>query len=100
MAVTKTANINSRIQSDIKQQAETILGRLGISRSTAIDLYYRQIIMHNGIPFPVTVPAFVPARSEMTDEAFNQMMAVGYKQAIADNSYDLDEVFDELERGL
>ena len=34
----KTANVNSRMQSDIKQQAERILERLGIPRSVAIDM--------------------------------------------------------------
>lgn len=34
--VAKTANVNSRMQSDIKQQAERILERLGIPRSVAI----------------------------------------------------------------
>lgn len=33
----------------------------------------------------------------MTKEEFDQMMAEGYNQAVADEAYDLDEVFDELE---
>ena len=53
---TKTANVNSRMKLDIKQQAESILDRLGIPRSVAIDMYYRQIIAHNGIPFALTLP--------------------------------------------
>lgn len=53
MAV-RTANVNSRMKLDIKQQAEDILERLVIPRSVAIDMYYmyyRQIIAHNGIQF-------------------------------------------------
>ncbi|MCT7830374.1 MAG: type II toxin-antitoxin system RelB/DinJ family antitoxin, partial [Lactobacillus iners] len=42
MAVTKTANVNVRIQENIKQQAEQILETIGISRATAIDMFYRQ----------------------------------------------------------
>lgn len=98
MAV-KTANVNLRMKLDIKQQAEGILDRLGIPRSVAIDMYYRQIIAHNGIPFSVTLPAMVPARDEMTTAQFNQMMATGLRQAKEDDSFDLDEVFDELEQG-
>lgn len=95
--VAKTANVNSRMQSDIKQQAERILERLGIPRSVAIDMYYRQIIAHNGIPFSVTLPAAVPARDEMVKAEFNRMMATGLQQAKVDDSYDIDEVFTDLE---
>lgn len=98
MAV-KTANVNSRMKVDIKQQAEEILDRLGIPRSVAIDMFYRQIIAHNGIPFSVTLPATVPARDEMTKVQFDQMMATGLKQAKEGDFFNVDEVFDELERG-
>ena len=91
---TKTANVNSRMSLEIKKQAEAILERLGIPRSVAIDMYYRQIIAHNGIPFSLTLP---PARNEMTDEQFDQMLATGLKQAKANDSVDVDEAFKELE---
>ncbi|MCT7866688.1 MAG: type II toxin-antitoxin system RelB/DinJ family antitoxin, partial [Lactobacillus iners] len=45
MAVTKKANVNVRIQENIKQQAEQILETIGITRATAIDMFYRQIIL-------------------------------------------------------
>ncbi|MBD5526306.1 MAG: type II toxin-antitoxin system RelB/DinJ family antitoxin [Lachnospiraceae bacterium] len=97
MAV-KTANVSLRMKLDIKQQAEEILERLGIPRSVAIDMFYRQIIAHNGIPFSLTLPETVPVRGELTSVQFNQMMAVGLKQAKEDDSFDVDEVFEELER--
>ena len=93
----KTASVNSRMRVDIKQQAEGILDRLGIPRSVALDIYYRQIIAHNGIPFSLTLPSGVPARDEMTPAQFDKMMATGLKQAKEDDSFSLDEVFDELE---
>lgn len=97
--VPKTANVNTRMKLDIKQQAESILERLGIPRSVAIDMFYRQIIAHNGIPFSLTLPTSVPARDELTEIKFNQMIATGLKQAKEDDSFDADEVFEELERG-
>lgn len=51
----KTATVNVRIQENIKVEAEAILKKLGLTRATAIDLFYRQIIMHNGIPFPLEI---------------------------------------------
>ena len=53
MTSIKTATVNVRIQENVKVEAEEILKKLGLTRATAIDLFYRQIIMHNGIPFPL-----------------------------------------------
>lgn len=100
MAMMKTANVNVRIQENIKTQAEQILETIGIPRATAIDMFYRQIILHRGIPFSLTIPDRVPARDEMADADFNILMSKGYTQAINGESYDMDNVFDELEQGL
>ena len=63
-------------------------------------MYYRQIIAHNGIPFSLTLPQTVPARDEMTAAEFDMMMATGLRQAKEDDSFDVDEVFAELEQGV
>ncbi|WP_027406748.1 type II toxin-antitoxin system RelB/DinJ family antitoxin [Anaerovibrio sp. RM50] len=95
MAV-KTANVNLRMKADIKEQAEIILANLGIPRSVAIDMFYRQIIAHNGIPFSLTLPNRVLARDEMTNEQFNKFMETGLKQAKQDESVEVDEGFADL----
>lgn len=51
----KKATLNLRVNPDVKQNAEAILSQLGISMSTAIDMYLRQISLVGGIPFPVTI---------------------------------------------
>lgn len=96
----KTASVNVRIQEDIKERAENILSKIGLSRATAIDLFYRQIIMNNGIPFALTLPEKLPIREAMTDTEFQTMMAKGMKQAQNNQSQDLEIVFDELMQGL
>ena len=100
MALTKTANINVRIQENIKQQAEQILDTIGIPRATAIDMFYRQIILNNGIPFSLKIPKNLPVRENMDEKAFNSLMANGYAQSIQGDSYDIDDVFEELEKEL
>ncbi len=52
----KTAAVHSRIQPEIKEQAETILHRLGLSPTEAIRMFYSQITLRNGLPFDVTIP--------------------------------------------
>ena len=51
MAITKSANVTARIQPEIKENAEAILNKLGIPVSVFIDMTYRQVIMHDGLPF-------------------------------------------------
>ena len=52
----KTAAIHSRIQPEIKEKAEGILNRLGLSPTEAIRLFYTQITLRNGLPFEVELP--------------------------------------------
>ena len=52
----KTAAVHSRIQPEIKEQAEEILQRLGLSPTEAIRMFYTQITLRNGLPFDVAIP--------------------------------------------
>jgi len=52
----KTAAVHSRIQPEIKQKAEGILHRLGLSPTEAIRMFYTQITLRNGLPFDVAIP--------------------------------------------
>lgn len=52
----KTAMTHARLTPALKKEAEAILGELGISISTAYELFYRQIIAHRGLPFEVRIP--------------------------------------------
>ena len=97
MAVTKNANVNVRIQENIKQQAEQILETIGITRATAIDMFYRQIILNKGIPFSLTIPKSLLAQDDMNEKTFNALMAKGYDQAAQSDVYPIDDVFKELD---
>ena len=99
MAV-KTANVLARVEPDVKEQAETILAKLGVPASTVINMLYRQIIMTRSIPFSLSVPAAPLARDEIDTAAFNAMMAEGLNQAKAGKGVSLDEAFIALEQGV
>jgi DNA-damage-inducible protein J len=47
-------NINIRVDSDIKQQAQDVFAALGFDMTTAINVFLRQAIRKRGIPFPIT----------------------------------------------
>ena len=52
----KTATLNLRVNPALKQDAESVLARLGIPMSTAVDMYLNQIVLVGGIPFSITLP--------------------------------------------
>ena len=56
VAAMKTAAVHSRIEPEIKEQAEGILQRLGLSPTDAIRMFYTQIALRNGLPFDASIP--------------------------------------------
>ena len=49
----KTATTRARIEPTVKAKAEKILSECGLSPSPGISLFYRQVILHRGLPFTV-----------------------------------------------
>jgi len=49
------SNVNVRIDADIKNLASQLLERMGLDQTTAIDMFYRQIIAERRLPFQPTV---------------------------------------------
>lgn len=49
------SNINIRINSEIKKSAEAVFEKLGLTPTTAITLFYNQVIRTNSIPFELKV---------------------------------------------
>ena len=50
-----TTNINIRMDSDLKAQADALFGELGMNLSTAFNIFVRQSIRDGGIPFEITL---------------------------------------------
>lgn len=46
-----SVNMNIRMDSNIKKQAQQIFADLGLDMSTAVNLFLRKAIRENGIPF-------------------------------------------------
>lgn len=96
----RSANINVRVEPDVKKQAEDILDKLGVSASAFINMTYRQVIMKRGIPFSVELPSGIETLDTMTDEEFDEMMQAGLEQAKKGESVPYEEAFDRLMEGL
>ena len=48
-----TTNINVRVDTELKQSAELLFNDLGLNMSTAITMFLKSAVSHNGIPFEV-----------------------------------------------
>ena len=92
----KSANVNVRVEHDIKKQAEDILDKLGVSTSAFINMTYRQVIMKRGIPFSIELPAEIKTLDTMTENEFDEMMQTGLTQAKNGDSVPYEEAFDQL----
>lgn len=58
-----------RIEEDTKKQAVELLEGLGLTLSEAVNMFLRQVILQNGIPFEVKYPEFKPEVIEAMEEA-------------------------------
>lgn len=52
-----TTNINVRVDSTLKQEAESLFSDLGLNMSSAITMFLRSAVNYDGIPFEVRRPA-------------------------------------------
>ena len=48
--------LSVRTEKKLKDQVGKILDKLGLNHSTAINMYYHQIIANKGIPFEIKIP--------------------------------------------
>ena len=95
----KTANLYARIEPDLKNEAETILGGLGVPVSNAINMFYRQIVIHRGLPFPVKFPqGTLVNAATLSDMQLDQEVAKGFNDIDAGRKRTLNEVAQSLSK--
>lgn len=96
---TKSANLYARIEPETKGHAEAILAALGIPVSTAINMFYKQIILNNGLPFKAQLPYTKPLDlSEMSEEEFNSEIDKGYQSILRGEGIPIKDAFESIKR--
>jgi DNA-damage-inducible protein J len=67
--MSKSAMLRARLEPELKHDAEAIFTRLGLNSTQAITIFYRQVELHQGLPFNVVVPSSTTKRTfDATDE--------------------------------
>jgi len=67
--MSKTKTITVRLDPHLKDNAERILSELGLTVSQAISLFYRQVELHEGLPFEVRLPNATTRRALQDGQA-------------------------------
>ncbi len=97
---TKSANVLARVEPEVKEQAESIMSKLGLPASVVINALYKQIIMTKSIPFSLSLPKEPTTLDSMNTKEFNSIMETGLSQAKAGQSRSATDVFADLRREL
>lgn len=97
---TKSANVLARVEPEVKEQAESIMSKLGVPASVVINMLYKQIILTKSIPFSLSLPKEPLTLDSMSATEFNTIMETGLTQAKSDQSRPVTDVFADLKRKL
>lgn len=92
-----TSEIYAQIDQELKERAEEILAKLGITPAGAIQMLYRQIVLHGGMPFDDRLPIERPiAMGGMSREELNEALAKGIESLQTGRVLTADEFDAEL----
>jgi DNA-damage-inducible protein J len=68
----KTSTVRARMKPDLKDKAEQVFQKLGLTSTQAITLFYKQVELRNGLPFDIIIPNKTTLRTfEETDAGKN-----------------------------
>ena len=93
-SVAKMATVPTqvRIDEDVKKSAAELFAQLGMDMSGAINIFLKQCILKNGLPFAVELPKYKPEVLEAMEEAKRISRDPNVK-----GYTDLEELFRELD---
>ncbi|MBC8588988.1 type II toxin-antitoxin system RelB/DinJ family antitoxin [Paratissierella segnis] len=95
--MSKTTNLYVRLEPELKEQAELVLGKLGIPMSNAVNMFLKQIVMQRGIPFDIKLPTRKPVgMADLTEEELNTELEEGYEDFSKGNIKSVDKVFSDI----
>lgn len=86
--MSRTTTVRARVEPGLKADVEKLFQRLGITTTEAITMFYSQIRLRQGLPFPVKIPNATTRKTfEATDRGEDLQ------------SFDtLDEMFEALDK--
>ena len=94
-----TSIIYTYIDTELKKEAENILTQLGISPSSAIQMFYSQIALTKSLPLKLQLSPTKPTSiGSMSKDEFDNEIMKGLHSLTSDKTYIIDEVNSEFAR--
>ena len=87
-----TANINIRMDANLKKQFEAFCADMGMTMTTAINIFARKAVLENRIPFEIS--GDVP--NAETQEAIREVKQMKADPTLGKTYTDVDEMMKEL----
>jgi len=83
----KDAIINVRTDARLKNEVEAIFHHLGLTSTAAINMFYQQVKLNYGMPFPVRIPTALTLKTVRDADKGIDVI----------ESKSVDELFDKFE---
>ena len=96
LATTKTSNSVIDVSPELKEQAETVLNKLQIPVSTALNMFLQQVVTQQRIPFEVTTKHVPTNDAALTAEQFNKKIQKGFDDFKNNEIFTPEEVQEKL----
>ena len=99
MYATRTDTVRARIAPKLKNSVEEIFASLGMNSSQAIVLFFKQVELHNGLPFEVKLPPKpILNMAAMTDEEIDAELQLGLDEVAAGKCIPLQKAHADFKR--
>lgn len=86
--MSRTEQVSGRVDPETKRKAERILESLGMSTSSAISMFFRQVVINRGLPFEVRLEPNETTRQALEDAETGEDL---------ETFESLDEMADEID---
>ena len=86
-----TSPVYARIDTELKENAESILSKLGITPSSAIQMLYSQIVLTNSLPLDLRLPVSTSI-GDMTRDQIDVELTKGLNSLQKERTYTPEEV--------
>lgn len=99
MYATRTDTVRARIAPELKNSVEEIFASLGMNSSQAIVLFFKQVELHNGLPFAVKLPPKpLLNMATMADEEIDAELQLGLDEVAAGKCIPLKKAHADFKR--
>ena len=94
----KSATLNLRVNPTLKKDAESVLGRLGVPMSIAVDMFLNQVVLTGGIPFAITLPSAPESidMTKMSTDEIHDKIQKGYDSYKAGRTQNVAKAFEHF----